>query len=120
MHIFEANTARMEIAMNNHNQTRTFVFSVTLLIHVKSGLVWWPAEIDVPHAMDDEQALDYLNSILVEDGTLRATKIKTASGEGLARVIVGREPVLIGVNAIATITALHLNLIEEAEGGRPR
>ena len=102
------------------NLTRTFVFSVTLLIHVKSGLVWWPAEIQVPYAMDDEQALNHLNTILVEDGTLVATKIKTASGEGQARVVIGREPVIIGVNAIATITALHLNLVEEADLGRPR
>jgi len=98
--------------MSSH--TRVYQFSVTLLIHTKNGLVWWPAEIEVPYNFTDEQAMDHLNTVIVEDGSLRATKIRSEGGDGpRARVITGREPVIIGANALATITPLHFQLIEQ-------
>jgi hypothetical protein len=100
-----------------NNRTRTYQFSVTLLIYTKNGLVWWPAEIDVPYNFTDEQALDHINTVLVEDGSIRCTKIKSDCGDGpRARIITGREPVIIGANALATITQLHFQLVEQGAG----
>ena len=106
--------------MSSPEPTRVFRFSVTLLIHTKSGLVWWPAEYPVPRHLDEVGAMDYLNQIIVEDGTIRCTKLVTASNEGQGRFIRGREPVLIGTNAIATITPLHIDLIEGQQDDRAR
>lgn len=93
---------------------RTFAFSVTLLIPTGRGgnLVWWPAEAPVPAEADEEGAIDYLNQVLVEDGTLRCNKLETEMGDNRVRVIRGRVPVVIGKGAIGTITPLHVELIE--------
>lgn len=98
-------------------QMRKFHFSVTLLIPTGRGgaLVWWPAEALVPSDTDDDGAIDYLNQVLVEDGTLRCTKLETDMGDQRIRTIRKRVPTIIGKGAIATITPLHVDLIEQGD-----
>lgn len=94
--------------------TRTMQISVTLLIPTKTGLVWWPAEIEVPAGLDDDAAMDHINEELVEAGTLRCTKLEIGRDEKTGvRAITRRIPSIIGVNGFATITPLHIELAEQ-------
>lgn len=92
--------------------TRSMQISVTMLIPTKGGMVWWPAEVDVPGHLDEVGAIDWINEAIVNDGTLRCMKIETEAGDGRARQIKRRVPVIIGINGFATITPLHIELIE--------
>lgn len=92
--------------------TRTMRISVTLLIPAKDGLVWWAAEVEVPAEADDVAALDQINEILVEDGTLRCTRLTLGRDANGVRAITGRSPAIVGINGFATITPLHIVLGE--------
>lgn len=99
-------------------QSRLFRFSVTMLIPTKTGLVWWGAEKLVPANMTDEQALEWLGQILIEDGQLLCHKFTLGNGSG-PREIQNRTPVLISQQGYASITPLHVDVYDPADGGQP-
>ena len=96
------------------SRTRRLALAVTTTLPSKSGFVWWPAEFDVPEHMTDDQGLDLVHATLVEDRLIRLTKIEV-EGPPHDRRVAKRSEFILGINAILTITPLHIR-IAEAEG----
>lgn len=88
--------------------------SVTLTVTHKTGPVWWVAEVPIPYPMTDEQVMDHVASELARYGVLRCTKVLTEAGLNRSRTVTGRIPVVLTTAGIATITPLHVELIEAA------
>lgn len=102
--------------MTDDPASRTFVFSATLLIPMKTGLVWWLASIDVDAGYTDEEAIDYLHDLLVEDRAIRCTKLVSTADERGRRTVTEKVPTIIGAGAVATITPLHVPLHDPFDG----
>lgn len=99
------------------DQMRPIVISVTTTIPTREGVVWWACEANVPEAYTEDEALDWINSTLIEDRTMRLTRLELdKGGGGDTRYVRKRQPVILGINAVGMITLMHLKLIEGGNG----
>lgn len=96
--------------------SRPFVFSVTLMIPNKSGLVWWPCCVEYDAALTETEAMDRLHQELVEDGSIRVTKFVTIAGAAGERIVTEKVPTIIGAAAVATITPIHVRVRDQVAG----
>ncbi|ABS14257.1 hypothetical protein I6H96_02685 [Brucella anthropi] len=80
-------------------------FALTTTIPSKSGFVWFTVEVP-------EETLDDLHERISEDGSLICTRLTTTATGPHSRQIISREDVIVGLNAIITITPLHMELHE--------
>lgn len=94
-------------------ETKKVIVSVTTTIPTKSAFVWWPAEVEVSADLDDAEAMDEIMAALIEDGLIRVTKLELEHGPGQERRVASRSEVILGINAVATITPMHLRIAEE-------
>lgn len=85
------------------------IAAVTMTMKTRSGdSVWWFVEFP------DYDSIKDLDDGLVEDGTLFGHKLRLEPiGDGRTqRRIIGREDVIIGREAVATITPTHIQIVE--------
>lgn len=84
------------------------VFTLTTTIPTKSGFVWFPIEAEA-------DTIDDLHEIIADDGLLKCTKLNVRFKSDV-RYVESREPAIFGLNAIISITPLHVELIDERGG----
>ncbi|RWX72543.1 hypothetical protein [Mesorhizobium sp. M2A.F.Ca.ET.039.01.1.1] len=83
------------------------IFSVTTVIPSKSGFVWFPAEFE-------QATLDDLFEDMAQDGCVKCQKIILES-QGGTRIARKREPMILGLPGIVTITPMHIDFVEAVD-----
>ncbi len=89
------------------------VFSVMTTIPTKTGFVWW--SIETTPGTDVTAIYERLKA----DGMILCTRVASEPRQRLrgadadhARIITGREPMILGKGIVGTITPSHVELVD--------